>query len=57
MSNTILFWLILVSGFYLVLFSLIVKSNDYYCLVLFRVIPFFLGLGSLFSAFKLIGLI
>jgi len=47
--------ILIVTGIYLVMGALTMNTKNLLSAVLFKVIPFFLGLGCLFSAGKLIG--
>lgn len=46
---------VLVSGVYLVSMALLAQTKNMISAIYFKVIPFFIGISCLFSAFKLFG--
>lgn len=53
--NTFMISASLTSGAYLILISFVLDTHNVQSTVLFKVIPLFLGLGSLFVGLKLLG--
>lgn len=50
-------WLILIAGAFNVIMGLATKTKDFGSSLFFKIIPFFLGLGLLYYATKIIGVI
>ncbi|HZH58461.1 MAG TPA: hypothetical protein VEY70_02560 [Metabacillus sp.] len=48
-------WIVLACGIYNIFLSLILKTRDFGSSVVFKVIPFFLGLGCLIYFLKVTG--
>lgn len=53
--NTVLITASLASGVYMIVMALLMRTKGTMSAVLFKIIPFFLGLGSLFVGLKLPG--
>ena len=48
-------WIVFITGVFNITFSLINKTKNFNSSLLYKVIPFFLGLGCLFYSAKILG--
>lgn len=53
--QTFIYLMPLISGFYSIIFSFLMSTKNFRSALIFRILPFFLGLGCLFSSCKLFG--
>ncbi|MBD1379099.1 hypothetical protein [Metabacillus arenae] len=50
-------WIVFATAVFNILFALINKTKNFTSSMLYKVIPFFLGLGCLYYSLKILGLI
>jgi hypothetical protein len=50
-------WMVLISGIYFVIFSLVVNANGLGSSVIFKVLPFFCGMACVISGLEMLNII